>query len=221
MRSTQIADALLMLVTSRERAVTTVGDLLEESSGRAGLWFWSSILRTAISQFWRGITSESWYLAGLALRAVVLNFALWVASFVGFVACGTLIFGALQAMGVVHGNSASFPRAAEAYFTVLGLAIQFQLGRWLARRAADCALGACVMFVAEWSIATAILSAAILVWSTGHIPDAVAREPVAPLEILFPFGLARTVLYSVPLVGGAWMARRRAELHTRSRLVSG
>ena len=208
MRNTRIADTLLMLVTSREHALATVGDLVEDASGRGRFWFWSSVFRTALSLLWRGLAAEPGQLAGVAFRGVILNFVLWLAAFVSFVVCGALILGLLRAVGLAHGNSASFPKAAEVHFTVIGLAIQFQLGSWMARRVPDRALAACVMFLAESAIATAILSAALITWYVGSNPDP-AREPVPTIDILVPFGLARMLLYFLPLVGGAWWARRQ------------
>ena len=109
MRKTQIAESVLMLVTSRERAAAIAGDLVEESPGRGAWWLWWSVLRTAGSLLWRGLGADPLQLAGLALRGVLLNFALWLAAFVSFVAAGALIFGLLQTAGLVHGDSASFP----------------------------------------------------------------------------------------------------------------
>lgn len=42
----RIAEGLLALVTTPDRATSTVGDLMEHAGQRGGLWFWSSVLRT-------------------------------------------------------------------------------------------------------------------------------------------------------------------------------
>lgn len=209
MRKTQIAESVLMLVTSRERAAAIAGDLVEESPGRGAWWLWWSVLRTAGSLLWRGLGADPLQLAGLALRGVLLNFALWLAAFVSFVAAGALIFGLLQTAGLVHGDSASFPRAAEAFFTVVGLAIQFQIGRWMARRAADRALAACVLFVVETTITTAVSTALFLAWLLATFHKG-AAEPETLLDFWLPYGAGRPLLDCVPLMAGAWWVRRRS-----------
>jgi hypothetical protein len=90
----------------------------------------------------------------------------------------------------------------------------------MARRSPNCALAACVMFLAESAISEAIMSAALVAWLAGRFPVAVT-EPVATLDILFPYGLAHTFLYFLPLVAGAWWMRRRAEPQASSWLASG
>src|SRR5688572_23422368 len=68
-----VAEWILSMTTTSERATATAGDLMQESSARGNLWFWSSLLRTTASLIWRAWTSEPFYLTGLALRAFVLQ----------------------------------------------------------------------------------------------------------------------------------------------------
>jgi hypothetical protein len=55
MRNAAAAEWILSLVVAPDRAASTVGDLVEEASSRGTLWFWSSLLRTACSHFWRDL----------------------------------------------------------------------------------------------------------------------------------------------------------------------
>lgn len=51
MRNAAAAEWILSLVVAPDRAASTVGDLVEETSSRGTRWFWSSLLRTAFSHF--------------------------------------------------------------------------------------------------------------------------------------------------------------------------
>ncbi|MBI5083989.1 MAG: hypothetical protein HZB13_05255 [Acidobacteria bacterium] len=88
MHSANAAEWVLRLVTSPERAASTVGDLLEESTGRNILWFWTSTLRTAachvLKDLWVFRGRMAWLafsglvefvLLGMALGMVVIR--LW------------------------------------------------------------------------------------------------------------------------------------------------
>ena len=66
MHSTHLAEWILGLVTSRDRAASTVGDLVEEASSRGAVWFWSGIVRIAASLLWRGVAENPLRLAGVA-----------------------------------------------------------------------------------------------------------------------------------------------------------
>jgi hypothetical protein len=75
----KIAQLILSLATTPDRAATTVGDMLEESAARGSLWFWSNILRTASSLWWRDFRSA----AHAPARAMgsLSPFALYIGSF--------------------------------------------------------------------------------------------------------------------------------------------
>ncbi len=55
MHNINIAEWILALVTTRDRAASTVGDLAEGAATRGAVWFWSGVLRTAASLLWRDI----------------------------------------------------------------------------------------------------------------------------------------------------------------------
>jgi len=65
------AEWILTLVTTPDRATSTVGDLLEEGSGRGERWFWSSVLRTAASHVWRDLCSARGQMIWLAFSGVL------------------------------------------------------------------------------------------------------------------------------------------------------
>jgi hypothetical protein len=138
MLKAQIAEWILSLVTTRELAASTAGDWLEEVPARGSLWFWSSVLRTAFSFVWRDITTAPFRLATLALCALFLGSAL---SFI------LLIGSSIVSMTLIRIDIAVLPPGALKYFTisqwstglagttVLVMAVQFQIGRWISRHA--------------------------------------------------------------------------------------
>jgi hypothetical protein len=73
MPDTRTAESILALVTSRDRAASTVGDLLEQSANRGEAWFWSGVLRTATSLLWRGFADNAGRMVGLAFLGLVID----------------------------------------------------------------------------------------------------------------------------------------------------
>ena len=72
MHSIHIAEWILSLVTSRDRAASTVGDLMEQAADRGIVWFWSGILRTAASLLWRGVVENNARVARLAFVGLAI-----------------------------------------------------------------------------------------------------------------------------------------------------
>jgi hypothetical protein len=78
------AEWILTLVTTPDRASSTVGDLLEEGSSRGACWFWSSVLRTAASLVWRDLCDAWGRMIWLAFSGV-LEFIVVAATLVNIV----------------------------------------------------------------------------------------------------------------------------------------
>ena len=83
MRNAAAAEWILSLVS--DNSASTVGDLVEEASSRGALWFWSGVLRTAGSHFWRGLSASPRCMVGLAFWGVL----------------ATWFFSALFAMAII------------------------------------------------------------------------------------------------------------------------
>ncbi len=66
MHNVNIAEWILALVTTRDRAASTVGDLAEVAATRGVVWFWSGVLRTAASLLWRDVAERPARITGLA-----------------------------------------------------------------------------------------------------------------------------------------------------------
>lgn len=76
MRKVAVAEWILSLTVAPDRAATTVGDLVEDASTRGVVWFWSSILWTALSHFWRDLSSSPFRMVRLALRGWLAQISL-------------------------------------------------------------------------------------------------------------------------------------------------
>jgi hypothetical protein len=76
MRSIHIAERILGLVTSRDRAASIAGDLAEEAATRGARWFWSGVTHTAASLVWRNLAESPARMTGLAFLGLALEIAL-------------------------------------------------------------------------------------------------------------------------------------------------
>jgi hypothetical protein len=72
MHGNDIAEWILALVTSRDRAASPVGDLTEEAATRGVIWFWSGVLRTAASLLWRDVAEQPVRTIGLACFGITI-----------------------------------------------------------------------------------------------------------------------------------------------------
>ena len=117
MRNAATAEWILSLVS--DNAASTVGDLVEESSSRGAFWFWASVLRTACSHFWRGLSASPLDMVVLAFWGVL---AKW-------------IFLAAFVMPMLAVHRYWTPTWELPFLTVLGYAVpSFLVGRSVARR---------------------------------------------------------------------------------------
>ncbi len=73
-RYSNIAQLILSLATTPDRAASTVGDLLEEADTRGSLWFWPSVLWTACSLCWRDFRSAPLRMLWLGLWGFLAAF---------------------------------------------------------------------------------------------------------------------------------------------------
>lgn len=139
MHSTHIAEWILGLVTSRDRAVSTVGDLVEEASSRGMVWFWSGILRISASLLWRGVAENPLRLAGVAFIGLAVDV---VASLLAAALSGLVFFFVARSGHQLQGNSVWWTIGLDAPTLLLSLWI----GRMLARWAPGRELSACLAY---------------------------------------------------------------------------
>jgi hypothetical protein len=201
MHKDRIAEWLLSQVTTRERAVSTVGDLTEAAATHAAGWFWSNVVRTLASLLWRGFADAPGPMLGLALRAWLLSLALALAALLCIVVLAA-IFGLAYAMltsaiGSVNGAftpGGVFVWVAKAVGLAVAVLCQFQVGRWLARRAPGREVSACLaLLMLQWIPAAMIgLGAALATRNSGWLPS------------------PEYLLLGLPCLAGALWVRRRA-----------
>ena len=58
MPNVNIAERIIALVTTGDRAGSIVGDLTEGTAARGAFRFWLGVLRTATSLLWRNVAEE-------------------------------------------------------------------------------------------------------------------------------------------------------------------
>ena len=137
MHSVQISEWILGLVTSRDRAATTVGDLLERDSPVGGVRFWSRISRIAASLLWRQLAENPLPVAGVAAIGLVADV---VASLLIAVLSGVLFFFAAS-----NGHQLT-SEWWNVGLEVPPLLISVLIGRMLARWAPGRELSACLAY---------------------------------------------------------------------------
>lgn len=124
MMKSRIAEWLLSQVLPPDRAATTIGDWMEDAEKRGNLWFWSCVIRTAISSLWSGLTEKPLTMAGIGL--------------LGFARSLLVIIGISAVIRVLWLWSHSFSLPQWLLLTLyypLQAWWYFQTGRWVARRA--------------------------------------------------------------------------------------
>jgi hypothetical protein len=201
MRNAHLAEWILSLVTDPARARARVGDLLEESSRHGPLWFWATVSWTALSLLSRDLRSNPWRMARLAALGLFIETCLLVALALSI---GAVSYGAMMLavwLGAVELGHVSAWLSSPPWLvhTVLGYgmlwAVQFQIGRWLARRSPGYELAPCA--------AMTLLGAVV-----GLVFDRLTGTPVA--EQTFNLTLYQIVSF-VPLFAGAIVVRRYQE----------
>jgi hypothetical protein len=191
MRSARLAEWILSLVTTPDRAGASVGDLLEDRLHPGALRFWGAVLMTAGSLLWRDVVADPKRMAGLAAYGMVLELLL------------SLVIAI--AVGVLY---AIFKLTWPTFVTtgVCVIVAQFQVGRVLAKRSPGRELAPCV--------ATALLGMAvpflIVVLSGGR-----AQFPTGQLirDVIYGPSPILSVISQIPpllvLLAGATRVRRQ------------
>lgn len=151
MQKTDVAEWILSLTTSFERAASTAGDLAEESGNRGTAWFWISLARTALSVTFRDIISNP--LAVIRLAGMTLAYALFlgVVIMVAAVIGGFFLASNLPALG-------TYRFGIPGYFALLNALQQFLLGAFITRHGRGRELTTYVAFLLVLTISSAVLN---------------------------------------------------------------
>jgi hypothetical protein len=146
MHNVHIAEWILALVTTRDRAASIVGDLTEAAATRGTAWFWSGVLRTAASLLWRDIAENPGRVAGLAFLGLTVYIGIDLL-FAGL--SGVVFFLAAMTTGYsLHLD----PIGWRLWITVPVLVGSLSIGRMVAYWAPRRELATCVMFAILASI---------------------------------------------------------------------
>jgi hypothetical protein len=140
MRQADVAEWLLSMTTTPERAASTAGDLVEEAATRGSLWFWSSLIRTSASLMWRMWADNPRRMAWLVARAMLINALLSLSIGLILTAFAFGIVIQLRVHGFSQFDSEPYMKALSQ---VIGLGCGFFVGKWLAWRAPGRELPAC------------------------------------------------------------------------------
>jgi hypothetical protein len=208
MHKDRIAEQLLALLTTRERAASTAGDLIEDARTRGDLWFWSSVLRTTGALLWRTFAVEPTNFLKLAVRGTMLAFGL----------CGLAQLPVIIAALVLipPGDPVTWARISSNWgvlWTYNGLVFaapvlcMFHVGRWVARRAPGRELtGGVVLIVMQ-------LALTVLLSLTVNVLDARGVKPPSgnwyvPANLV-PLAMAANLVGLAAILAGAIWVRRR------------
>ena len=193
MRKDRIAEWILVLVTSRERAASIVGDMMESAATHGRVWFWSSVLRAAASLLWHGFAANPRGLLGLAFHAWLVGLLLGFGVFV----CAISGVGLYPRLPLAE-STAMLSRAVYIA-DLVGMALaQFLVGCWIARRAPGRELSAWFALLIMDQILNALPS--IVGLALGH-PVSMRDGAWQPLTWIFVSNLSC-------LAGTIWVRRR-------------
>jgi hypothetical protein len=155
MLNIHIAEWILHLVTSRDRATSTVGDLVEQAATRGVFWFWSGVLRTAASLLWRDVAENPARVTGVACIGLAVDVAasLLFAGLTGIAFFFAVYSGHNEALS----HALKHPSQLSSIWWTIGLdapplVLLLLIGRMLARWAPGRELGACLVYAIIGSI---------------------------------------------------------------------
>ena len=160
MRNAYIAEWILSLVTTPERAAATVGDLLEDGGGHGVVWFWASVLSTMLALLWRDVLSNPRRMARLAVIGYLYQFLLYAAAVLSIavvLGIGILVAAALGIIDPQHPPVFQNWPISGLFGVVIYIVVQFVVGRWLARRSPGQELAPCMVQVILGYVVAAVV----------------------------------------------------------------
>jgi hypothetical protein len=172
MLNARLAQCILSLVTSPERAESTVGDLIEELPTRDALKFWIAVIRTALALLWRDLSANPAQMVRLGILGLLMQYGIFFGILLTLIIVVAAVASIADGMGLIHGAPQWLPTQPDqiassrlvkilGYLGWIGVAwVQYRVGRWLARRSPDRELAPCVAaFLVGFIVSFAIESA--------------------------------------------------------------
>jgi hypothetical protein len=214
MRNARLAEWILSLVTTPERASATVGDLLEDRVAPGALRFWTAVVLTSLSLLWRDVAESPFRMVRLAVLGIALQLLLSVSLAVGY----PVLYGIFQLTWSAFVSFDPGPEVSRvvgvgliALTAITGwlfmLLSQFQVGRVLAKRSPGRELAPCV--------ATTLLGLAVpalIVMLSGgraQFPTGLPIREVVYGTSLAQFAMSQTPLLFALLAGAVRVRRQR------------
>jgi hypothetical protein len=195
MHKDRLAEAILALFTTRERAASTVGDLLE--SDAAPFSFWTHVVRTAVSLFWRDVRTEPVYMARLALCGMAMMWVNFLCLILMMTAFGMIAILLMKFTPWWSHAGDWLVTADGILFKAAQIPLGFQLGSWIALRARSREIASAFTFAMFGLAASWIILNLIDVFRTGR-----------PLQDPSSTVLSH-LLIDLPLLAGAIYTRRK------------
>jgi hypothetical protein len=184
----RIAEWILSQVLPPDRAASTVGDWMEDAPKRGNIWFWSSVIRTAASRVWSGLTESPASVARLGL----LGYARYSLVVVGMAALWNVFL-------VSHYRHAIYQWPFDLAVHLTWFSWTFQTGRWIARRAGNRKVSACAVVV-------------LLGWAALFVQELASWQRGVPASYINLMGVAHDMIL---LAGALWLRRSQLQPATR------
>ena len=191
MRNAQLAESILSLVTSPERAASTVGDLMETAADRGALAFWIGLLRTTFGFLWSDFAEDPRRTIVLAVQAFVLECVILIVFVTQVVLIGFAIGMSAYFFGTPLFPHWALAGIAEVLKAFAWIAIPLKASRWLARNSPGRKLAPCL----------ALTMISLAVRAAAHL-----EEPMLGIT----YGVMLTILSPMTMFAGAvWDRRKR------------
>jgi len=201
MRKADIAEWILSLTTTPERAASMAGDLAEQATAQGLLWFWGSLLRTTAAFVGRAWADNPGRMTALAFGACLCEAGLLILMLIAILAMAIVLFLVMTV------SSGTMPRISHVWGFRVGWTLaltgsvicEFFVGKWLARRAPGQEIAACIAFLCVervfWLVVISLVNSGY--WSQTSSPAELA------LSLLI------TGIGVIALFAGAAHTRRR------------
>jgi len=207
MRNAHVAQWMLSLVTTPDRAASTVGDLLEDPATGGPIRFWGSIAFTVVALLCGELAASPWRMARLAVYGIILQFlSLFVLILIVLVASLVIGSGARSYAPPIDASTST----GAITLALFGVLSQFQVGRMLAKRSPGTELAACmattifgyavpiVIFLAMQELAVLPAGQMSTVFQTGTFVEFVAYQILPFLALLAGAARVRRHRLSLP-----------------------
>lgn len=164
MRGDCIAEWILSLVVVRDRAASAVGDLMEDAVAHGPLWFWESVVRTALAFLWRSLAEAPLRLAGFAVAGwfayMMASLILWLGGYVAVILLWGMGYFLTHHTGLellsnilrIRFDWPPPPPAVTHWVEPLAIYVlaPLQVGRWAARCSPGREVAVCAAMALSW-----------------------------------------------------------------------